>query len=253
MTSNKKKNKRINVKKKKLRAKIIKWTSLFILSFGAILLLLLSDLFNIKEINVINNNRISSEEIIKLSGIKNNENMFKFLKFKAKDSIKTNPYIENVKIRRKLNKTIEINVEERIPTYMIVKEEKYLYINNQGYILEENEEKLEAPVIEGFETQNLEPGNRLELNDLKKLNSIIKIMQSAQTRQIADKITNINVESSFSIIIKMESEQKTIYFGDDTKIDDKIIKIIPVLEDNIGVSGEIFVQDINKIYFRGDV
>ena len=253
MASNKKKNKRVNYKKKKLRAKIIKWTSFIILVFGAILLLLLSDLFNIKEINVINNNRISSEEIIKLSGIQVNENIFKFLKFKAKDNIKTNPYVESVKIRRKFNRTIEIDTEERIPTYMIKQEENYFYLNNQGNSLEQNSEKIEAPLIEGLTTEELIPGNRLELVDLKKLNTVIQIMQTAKSKDIAEKITTINVESDFDYIIKMESEQKTIHFGSGATINDKIIKIIPVLEDNVGVSGEIFVQDINKVYFRGDV
>ena len=61
------------------------------------------------------------------------------------------------------------------------------------------------------------------------------------------------MESDQDYVIKMEGEQKTIHFGNNTTINDKIIKIIPVLEDNTGVSGEIFVQDINKVYFRGDV
>lgn len=249
----KKINKKTNLKKKKIRVKIIKWTSLILLVIGAILLLLLSDIFNIKEINVINNNRISSEEIIKLSGIQVNDNIFKFLKFKAKDSIKSNPYVENVKIHRKINGTVEIDVEERTPTYMIEKEENYFYINNQGYILEQNSEKLEAPTIEGFVTKELIPGNRLEIADLKKLNIVIQIMQAAKSKEIAEKISKINVESDYDYIITMEEEQKTVHFGNGTRINDKITKIIPVLEDNVDVAGEIFVKDINKVYFRGDV
>ena len=249
----KKINKKTNLKKKKIRVKIIKWTSLILLVIGAILLLLLSDIFNIKEINVINNNRISSEEIIKLSGIEVNDNIFKFLKFKAKDSIKSNPYIENVKIHRKINGTVEIDVEERTPTYMIEKEGNYFYINNQGYILEQNNEKLEVPTIEGFVTEELIPGNRLEIADLKKLNIVIQIMQAAKSKEIAEKISKINVESDYDYIITMEEEQKTVHFGNGTRINDKITKIIPVLEDNVDVAGEIFVKDINKVYFRGDV
>ena len=102
-------------------------------------------------------------------------------------------------------------------------------------------------------TENLEPGSRLDLADLKKLNTIIQIMQSAKIRQIGDKITSINVESVNDYIIAMEEEQKIIHFGNEEKINDKIIKIIPVMEDNQGIAGEIFVEDINKVYFRGDV
>lgn len=182
-----------------------------------------------------------------------NTNMFKFLKIKVKEQIKTNPYIENVEVYRHLNGTIEINVTERIATYIIPREESYAYINNQGYILEINNERLEKPIIEGFATENIEPGNRLELVDLKKLNVIIQIMKAAEENNIADKITSINIESDADYLIKMDTETKTIHFGNSTRINDKIIKIIPVLEDNTGVSGQIFVKDIEKVYFRGDV
>lgn len=91
-------------KKKKNKGKIIKWVSLTILTIGAIALFLLSDLFNIKEIKVIDNNKISKQMIINLSELKTNENMFKFLKIKVVESIKTNPYIETVEIHRKLNR-----------------------------------------------------------------------------------------------------------------------------------------------------
>lgn len=93
-----------NRKKKKNRGKIIKWVSLTILTIGAIALFLLSDLFNIKEIKVVDNNKISKQMIINLSELKTNENMFKFLKIKVVESIKTNPYIEAVEIHRKLNR-----------------------------------------------------------------------------------------------------------------------------------------------------
>lgn len=249
----KKKNKKINIKKKKLRAKIIKWTSIIILVLGAMLLFLLSDLFNVKEIKVINNNRISSEKIVDLSGIQVNENMFKFLKFKAKESIQTEPYIENVKISRKINGIIEIKIEEREPTFMLKLEEGFLYINNQGYILEKNSEPLDIPTIEGCASEDLTPGNRLDTKDLKKLNIIIQIMQIAKIKGISELITGINAENEFDFIVKMNGEQKTIHLGNSLNLNDKITKIIPVIEDNIGVSGEIFVQDINKVYFRGDV
>ena len=66
--SPKKKNKKINIKKKR-RLKILKWTGLIILIITAITLFLLSDIFNVKEIKVIENNKITSEEIISLLAV----------------------------------------------------------------------------------------------------------------------------------------------------------------------------------------
>lgn len=98
------KTKKHNSKKKKKNLKFLKWTSLVILTVGAIVFFLLSDLFNIKEIKVLNNNKISAQEIIERSTLKANINMFKFLKRSVAEKIKQNPYIETVKIKRKLNR-----------------------------------------------------------------------------------------------------------------------------------------------------
>ena len=99
------KGKKQNIsKKKKKRLKILRWTSLLLLGVVAITLFLLSDLFNIKEIKVINNNKITSQEIRDLSTLQLDENMFKFLKISVIEKIKQNPYIESANIHRKLNR-----------------------------------------------------------------------------------------------------------------------------------------------------
>lgn len=252
MPSKKKNKKQIISKKKKKRLKILKWTSLFVLLTGAVAFFLLSDIFNIKEIKVINNNKITAQEIKELSTLKENENMFKFLEVSVSEKIKKNPYIESVNIRRKINGIIEIEVIERVTTYMLVMENQYAYINNQGYILEISEVKLELPTITGYITENLEPGNRLIEEDLEKLNTVIQIVKTANEKELDNKITNINIEDQNDFLVTMESESKLIHFGDSSNINDKFIMLKAVLEDNVGVKGEIFVKDLSKVFFRED-
>lgn len=240
-------------KKKKKRLKVLKWTSLFVLLTGAVALFLLSDIFNIKEIKIINNNKITAQEIKELSTLKENENMFKFLEMSVVQKIKQNPYIESANIRRKLNGTIEIEVTERVTTYMLEMENQYAYINNQGYILEISETKLEVPTITGYITENPEPGNRLIEEDLEKLNTVIQIVKTAKEKELDNKITNINIENQNNFLITMESESKLIHFGDSGNINDKFIMLKAVLEDNVGIKGEIFVKDLSKVFFRENV
>ena len=249
----KKTGKKKTTKNNKKRLKIVKWTSLSILVLTAITIFLLSDLFNIKEIKVLDNNKLTGAEIIQLSKIEIDQNMFKFLKIKAIENIKTNPYIETVKIKRKLNGTVEIKVTERVATFMLPIDEEYAYINNQGYILEKNPERLEIPEIIGYTTENLEPGERLDIPDLKKLNFVIQILSSAKEKGLAEKITNINIENDENFIIVMEEEGKTINFGNSKEINDKFVKLTAVLEDTAGEKGEVFLQNIDKVYFRKEV
>ena len=241
-------------KNKKRKLKIIKWTSLCIITVGAVTLFLLSDLFNIKQVKIINNSKVLTEEIINLSGIKINENMFKFFGFQVEEKIKQNPYIETAKVYRKIDGTIEIEVKERVTTYMLALEEgQYAYINNQGYILEKSLEKLQVPVLTGYSSENIEPGLRLEIKDLEKLNTVIQIMNTAKERNLSLKISNIDIENEQDFLITMDAENKLIHFGDSSYISEKFVKLIAVLEDTVGQKGEIFVKNINKIYFRNEV
>lgn len=137
-------------------------------------------------------------------------------------------------------------------TYEILLGDKYAYINNQGYILEITETKLELPIITGYVTENIEPGKRLDEADLRKLNTVIQIKKAAEEKGLDKKITNLNIEDEKDFLITMESENKLIHFGDSSNINDKFININAVLKDTVGQKGEIFVKDLNKVFFRED-
>lgn len=243
--------KKKNVKRRRAIAVFV----LILILFAIIALILLSDLFNIKQITVINNSKVSTSEIIEKSTLSVGDNMFKTFKSKIKNGIKTNPYIENVKVTKKLNGEIILDVEERTCTYMLQMENQYAYINNQGYILEISSQPLQMPVIRGYSTQEVVPGNRLEVDDLKKLDIIIQIMETAKNNGIRDIITGIDISDVNNFILDIPSEGKTVQFGDETNINVKILWIVDLINREKGIEGEIIVNvpDIKKVYFREKV
>ena len=135
---------------------------------------------------------------------------------------------------------------------MLILENQYAYINNQGYILEITDVKLEVPTITGYKTENLEPGSRLIEEDLKKLDTVIQIMKTAGEKSLDKIITNINIEDEKDYLITIESENKIIHFGNSNNVNDKFINIEAILKDTVGQKGEIFVKDLNKVFFRED-
>ena len=170
----KKRNKRIKF--------ILKLVILIGLIVGSIVFALTSPIFNIKDIQVTNNNAISGETIISLSGLSKDQNIFKFKTSDVINKIKENPYIEEVKVNRKFPSTVQIEVKERTATYSVDFLGKYAYINNQGYILEISEDKKGMPVIQGISTKEdqVVPNNRLNNEDLEKLEDVIKIMNASK-------------------------------------------------------------------------
>lgn len=213
----------------KNRRKILAVVSIIIILFIIIVLILSLDIFNIKKITVKNNNKISSEEIIKNSQLTVGNNMFKTWSSVSKEGIKTNPYIENVKINKKLNGEIIIEVEERSTTYMLQLENSYAYINNQGYILEISKNPLQLPIIKGYSSTNLSAGNRMNVEDLEKLEIVIQIMEAAKSNNIKDLIESIDISNANNFILEIPSEGKTVQFGDASNINVKILWIVDLI------------------------
>ncbi len=235
--------------KRKIKFRIVKYTTLVAILIGGGICFLLSPFFNVNEIVVIGNEKITKEEIISLSGIQLNENTFKLKYNVLQENIKQNTYINDVIIRRKLPNKIEIEVEERKPTFILAFANAYVYINNQGYMLEISQTKLNVPTITGFLTpeEEIHSGNRLCSEDLQRLDHVLQIMKSAQSNGIADLITSINISDKQNYILELAKEKKTVYIGDSSNLSTKMLYIISILNENKKVEGEIFVNtDLNN-------
>lgn len=232
------------IKKRKIILKIIRTIILIGILIGTLIYILLSPLFNIKDVTVTGNNKLSGEEIISLSEIRTEENIFKTSKNDIKNKIKTNPYVENVKIRRKLPDKVEIIVVERVATYMLPFANSYVYINNQGYMLEITSQKANLPIITGVSTpeENLHEGERLLSEDLVKLGEVLQIIESANANGIQELITKIDISNRQDYTIMLEKEKKLVHMGDVSNLSTKMSYINKIIQDEAGIEGEIFVN-----------
>ncbi len=250
-------------KRRKKRIKRIKFfLKLFLLIgiiVGGIVFAFTSPIFNITDINVINNSTISSDTIISLSGLKSGENIFKFYKGDIIDKIKENPYVESVEIHRKLPSTIEIEITERVATYSVDYMGQYAYINNQGYILEISQDSNGLPIIQGATTseEDIVPGNRLNSDDLTRLEQVIKIMNAATDAGLDGQVTSIDISDESEYSIYLSEEQKRVYLGDGSNLSSKMLYVQAIIEQEEGIEGEIFLNgDLNdgfNPYFREKV
>ena len=256
-TKQKMSKKQRQILKKKKRIKLmLKFTALLIIIIAGIIFALVSPIFNIKEINVSNNEQINAETIISLSQLNLGQNIFKFNKNKVNKNIKTNAYIESVEIKRKLPNKVQIQIEERKQEYNVEFLNGYAYINNQGYILQISEEKQALPTIQGISTpdEQIVEGHRLNSEDLEKLEVIIQIMNICKNYELDSKITNIDISTKDEYTLYLEEEKKTIYLGDKSKLSDKMLLVQVIIEKTKGKEGEIFVnEDLNKPRFKEKV
>ena len=233
-----------NKKVKKRNIRFIKYFILIVILVGAMLCFLLSPIFNIKSIKVSNNSKFSEDTYISLSKIQLDTNIFNISKREIINNIKQNAYVESVEIKRNLPDEILITVEERQATYMIEYNGSYIYMNNQGYFLEISNNPIEVPIIEGISTseEELQVGNRLCMQDLKKMETVLKIASYAASYNLLDKITTINIENKNNYIIEMAEEEKTVYLGDASNLNERMIKLPIILEKEKGNKGDIMIN-----------
>ncbi len=246
---NNKKNKKRNLSKKKVSIFISS-----ILLIGVIIVFLLkAPIFNVSKIEVVGNNIVTKENIINISGIKLGENIFKYGN-KNISKIKENMYVDDVKINKVFPNTVKISIKEREIKYQINLINSFVYIDKNGYILENSTLKKDVPIIIGFTIleNDLLNKKRLETKDLETLSKINKIMESAKTINIDNLITEINIEKEY--ILNLEAKAKKIYIGDASNLINKMLYVQKILEKEEGKTGTIFVNgDISagfKPYFR---
>ena len=261
------KNKKLieNEKKKIRKQKILKFILLAFIIIGILVFLFISPVFNINSIEVKNNNKVSSDTIVSVSEIKKYKNIFLFNKSSAEKKIlETEPYIESVKISRNFPNKVSIEVTERVPAVQIkIDDTTYAYIDSQGYILEYSENKLELPVIENAQTDfvNLRAEDktaRLYEDDLNSLGNILKIMSIMKDYELYSYIEEFDISNTDDLKLKLNKEQqnKTVYFGNCSDLNTRILYLIEILKDTKGEKGQIFINgDLNEdyVYFREDV
>lgn len=236
------------IRKKKRIKKVIKTLLLLAIIIGGICFALISPIFNIEDIKVNGNEQINADTIVSLSQLQVGQNIFKFYKEKVINDIKTNAYVENVKIKRKIPNKIEITIEERKQDYNVEFLNGYAYINNQGYILEISEQKLDLPVIKGISTpqEQIVEGNRLNDVDLEKLETVIQIMNICKSYDLDKKVSSIDITDSNDYIMEMNEEKKIIHLGNNSSLSNKMLYVPAILTENEGKEGTIYLNgDIN--------
>lgn len=145
--------KKIKKNKQKMNKKMLITFLIIAIFIGLIIFILNFPYFKITNIELKNNSKVTEEEIKEIAKFEEYKNMFWINTKKIEKEIKNNnAYVEEINISRKLPNTAVIMLKERVPKYMLQFADSYVYINNQGYMLEVSTENINLPIILGFKT-----------------------------------------------------------------------------------------------------
>ena len=237
------KQREIEQRKRKKRKNTLLLLLLMIVVACIVAFLSTSPSFKIQEISVKGNEQLTKEKVEELAEIKKGDNIFLKIGKVLEVKLKQSGYIEGAKVNKIYPNKIEIEVTERKKQFQIKTEtESYIYIDEQGYILESSAEKLELPTIVGMDITETEVDNkkRLDEKDLNKMENILQIREECKKIEIADKITQIQVEDEY--ILNLENEGIIINLGDVTDLKNRMYYVSAILKQEAGNSGTIYVN-----------
>lgn len=237
------KQKEIEQRKRKKR-KIMLITVILIASLTAICIYLLtSETYNIQYIEIEGNAELTNEQIQELSEIKIGNNIFSTLEVVTKVKLKENGYIEDVKLKKTYPNKIKIEITERQKAYQILTETGcYIYIDEQGYILDYSLDKLELKTITGMDITEaqIKETKRLEEKDLEKMENILHIKREAEKIGIENQIQMIETKDEY--ILHLEEDKIIINLGDATDLNDRMFYVKAIMKEENGNSGIIYVN-----------
>ncbi len=191
-------------KRKKMRQIKMKISSVLfavVFIFWGVYYLLQSDLMNLKEIVVQGNMVIQEEELIQVSKLAMNKNIFKFNLKEIQANIKTHPYVKDTKVRRKLPRTISVEVKEREEYAIIPYMGSYIYIDDENVVLKASESYIanDHILITGVEFKSFKTGEKIDATNNKVLKSALDILAAARMTSIFDMISEINISDEKNI------------------------------------------------------
>lgn len=239
--------------------KIIIYTIFTIILLSALFsFIFFTNVFSIKKVTVINNNKVDEKTIIDNSNIKvGSSNFFLIDTKQISDSVKRIPYIENAEVSKKFPNKVEIAVTERASSYVIKVNDEYYLIDIDGTILEkiENVDENQNIIIILPSDLNISEGVLDEAN-INRLKNVEIITQVAKSNGVNNMITRFDMSNDSNIIIDIASEGKRVHLGnfvDDMSLNVKFFWLKTIMEQEKGKVGIIYLNvdlNKNKVVFR---
>ena len=165
------------IKRKKRRIKFVVKLGVFLLIAGAVVFLLKSPFFNVKNFRVEGNSYYTDEEILVMGNCKTGGNIFIGIDTgDIRSRLEKDAYMSSVKVKRVLPDTVKIQLEERKQTAAIVYGEKYVVVDGDGVVLRKTGVMPEITVLKGLTISKLSVGEKVETEEKVLLRQTLQIL-----------------------------------------------------------------------------
>jgi len=187
-----KENERVRKKKKRKKKHYLLRFIVLVAFFTGMYFFFTSSLFDIQKITVENNSHYTQEQIISLAGAKTGENLFEASLSAMKEKLLADPYIKNVKLKRRLPAEVVIIVEERKEDAAVPYGNQYIIIDNEGMVLRQADQEPALTLLLGMTIKNRKPGTPLEVEDNTSLTDTLKLLEDVKKHELFFKKVDVS-------------------------------------------------------------
>ncbi len=226
--------------------------------------------FKVRRVVIIGDTRYTQEEITMASGLHDGDNLILFNKFRAIDGIFSQcPYLDTIRMRRRLPDTVEIRVTECVPIAVVEDEEytepdpkdetklitrggtgKWL-IDIHGKLLEQvSSRPLNLCFLKGLTLKGPKIGSTVDFfnEDLQK--PVFLLLNTAKDDGILQDIGEIDFSELYNIRFTY-TQRFTVSIGSTEDLDKKMRYLRLITEDKLSsnATGVIDLSDTQKARF----
>lgn len=240
--------KKIKRKKNRKFRRIFRIFTRFFIFFTIIFLILFairhSSLFKVKDINISGIEKVKREEVLRKAKLGLADKFYNISKKDRINSIKSIPYVKDVKLTFNLGGKVNINIVERKPYYQIQKKD-YNLIDSDFRIIDTTKDKNSNLMdIYGLDIENLKVGDYI----LRDKDSQEKVMLLEKLRDskfnLEGNIKSVSLLDSISTFVTVDGIK--VEFGSYNNIDYKLNMLKLILEDIKNTGKNVSLIEMEK-------
>ncbi len=221
-------NKETRRKKRKKRRLIVGFVIFMITALSVAAVLSVTVLFPIKTVKATGSKLYTEKQIVKSSGITEENNLFTLSAEAVTDNLVRNlPYIDSVELKRELPDKITIVVNDATEYACFFADDVYYVISKGGRVINAYTEQPENTfLIEGCKAK-CKVGKIVEFDGEDKKKLVFSIAQNLDDKNVF--INNINISDEYNITLTVEGRFNVI-LGNKTNADKKIAQLASMIE-----------------------
>jgi cell division protein FtsQ len=210
-----------------------------------------SPYFNINQINLVGQKKLSNEELYSWIGPIIGENIFKLELDKITKRLVGHPWVKSASVGRVFPQGIYVEIKERVPFAKIQLEQVYV-MDNYGVLLGINViDENNLPTITGIKTINPKIGNNIAEEEIV---SGLKIMNSLNRLSIFEKnqIDNVHISNRHKITFSTHTQNIKVHMRPETAQEsfENLVLALGVIEKNEKNLSDIDLSFKNRIVIK---